>query len=291
MQRMVWQESRYQTRLLFLLNVALALSEWFYTYYSFKSISINKPDMFFFVWMPVIVYGLSVIYLGFRCFSLWAFYVQNDPANMVSPHRTTVVRYLIIAEDKIYLKNMTLDVKQGMDSYFDTPVRLRTHFSEKVGSQEALDLFSNYTGIEASVIKVMKFLFDGLGSGMNSNFIHYLCQLDDVSDVAESRIKGGDWYTLDQIKRLNRQHRLSAELSGELVHIYTVAMAWKTYDDNGNRRYRIKNYQPTYRLCDIHKWNVDYNDERWLRISHLNADKPFFKIRRFFSRLTSPSIQ
>ena len=290
-QRMVWQESRYQTRMLFIINLVMSVVEWYYTYFSFTSVSINRPDMFFFVWLPVIVFVLSVIYLGFRCFSLWAFYIQNDPVNMVSPHRSTIVRFLIVANDSLYVKTLQLDVKQGMEPYIDTPVRLRIHFSDHVSESEAKDLFERYTGISSDCISKFKYLFMGIGHGSDSNIVHFLCVLNNADAVAGSRIDGGKWMSLYELRHLNLDHRLSTEMSSELVHIYTVAMAWKSYDYDGNRRYPIKHYSPTYRLCDIHKWDVDYDDERWLKIARLNADSPFFKLRRFFARITSPSVQ
>ena len=184
----------------------------------------------------------------------------------------------------------SLDVKQGMEPYYDTPVRLRAPYTDKFSDTDAMSLFKKYTGIDAG-IEVVKFLFDGLGHGLDNSFFHYLCVLASPADVKGSRIEGGQWMSLDEIRRLDYGHRLSAELSAELVHIYTVAMAWKSYDIDGNRRYSIKNYRPTYRLCDIKKWNVDYTDSRWLKVARLNADKPLFRLRRFLSRITSPSLQ
>lgn len=289
-QRMVWQETRYQTRLLFLISLGMSVAAWIYTYFSFTSISINKPDRFFFVWMPIIVYALSLVSLGFRCVSLWAFYSQNDPVMLLNPHRSTIVRYLIVSDDNLYLNRHRLEVKQGMESYYDTPVRMRVPYSENISDSEALDLFKRYTGIEAG-IEVVKFLFDGFGHNLDNSVFHFLCVLKSPLAVDRSRIDDGEWLTFDQIRNLDHRHSLSAELSAELVHIYTVAMAWKRYDIDGNRRYAIKSYRPSYNLGDIKSWNVDFTDSRWLKVARLNADKPFFRLRRFLSRITSPSVQ
>lgn len=289
-QRMVWQETRYQTRLLFWLSLSVAVATWTYTIFSFTSVSLNRPDRFFFIWMPVIVYALSLLYLGFRCFSLWAFYSQNDPGMLVSPHRSTVIRCLIIAGDSLYLSSRQLDVVKGMDSFYDTPVRMRVPYMITVDTSDARHRFEEYTGISDG-IRILRYMFDGLGHSLDTNIFHYVCVLDDTGRVKDSRIGSGQWFTLDELRRLDYAHRLSAELSAELVHIYTVAMAWKTYDLDGNRRYGLKNYRPTYRLCDIAGWDVDYSDNRWLKVARLNADKPFFRLRRFLSRLTSPSMQ
>lgn len=289
-QRMVWQETRYQTRLMFLLALGMSAAVWCYTVFRFSSASINRPDMFFFVWMPLIVYILSLVYLGFRCFSLWAFYTQNDPAMMMSSHRSSIVRFLIVSGDSIYLSEHSLDVKQCSESYYDTPVRLRQPLAEHFSDKDARAMLMAYTGIASGIVEV-KYMFDGLGHSCDSRIFRFLSVLSSPDDVDGSRIAGGSWFTLDQVRRLDRSHRLATELSADLVHIYTVAMAWKTYDINGNRRYPVRHYRPTFRLGDLKKWNVDYNDPRWLRVSALNADSRLFRLRRFLSRVTSPSMQ
>ena len=289
-QRMVWQETRYQTRLLLLLALFMSIAAWVYTVFRFSSVSINRPDMFFFVWMPLIVYIMSLIYLGIRCFSLWAFYSQNDPAMMVSPHRSSIVRFLIVNGDSLYLSKHVIDAKQCAETYYDTPVRVRAPYAETISEKDARNILVDYTGIDDD-IKTVKFLFDGLGHSCDSRIFHFLSVLSSQSGVDGSRINDGTWYTIEQVRRLDRDHKLAAELSAELVHVYTVAMAWKTYDINGNRRYPIKHYRPTFRLGDVEKWDINYNDPRWLRVSNLNADSRLFRLRRFFSRVTSPSTQ
>ena len=63
-------------------------------------------------------------------------------------------------------------------------------------------------------------------------------------------------------------------------------MAWKTYDENGYRRYPIKNYHPTFRLRDFGQWSVDYQDPVWLYVANFNQDKPMFHVRRLLRKLS-----
>lgn len=289
-QRMVWQETRYQTRLLFMLNAVQAVVVWLYTYYSFVTISINKPDSFFFFWLPIIVFVLSLVYLGFRCVSLWAFYIQNDPVMMLNPHRSSIIRCLIVCKNKIYLVRRRLDVKQGIDTFYDSPVRLRVPYTKNFTTQDALRLFKQYTGLESG-IKTFRFIFDALAQDTDNTLFHYLCVIDDDGVLDESRISDGGWYTMGDIKKMDRDHSLSTELSSELVYIYTVGTTSKRYDINGNRRYAIKGYSPIFHLGEAGESDIDFTDPRWLRVSRLNADKPLFHLRRFLQRLTQPSIQ
>lgn len=289
MQRLVWQESRYQVRLLFTFSTILAVVEWGYCYFYFITANLNHPDRFFFVWLPVIVYVLSVIYLSFHCASLHALYSQSDMARLVNPSKHTILRYLIVNQDNILLSKKHIKVKQGEAVYFDTPVRAQRPFQTDFSDIEACNIFKENSGITGETI--IRFLFQGFGLTNDNNIRHYLCYLPLRTEVDDSRISDGRWCTMESVRQLDRMHLLSAELSSELVHIYTVGQAWKRYDSSGNRLYSIKQYNPTFNLSEIKDWTVDFNDPVWLKVARLNADKPFFRLRRFFSRITSPSVQ
>lgn len=289
MQRLVWQESRYQVRMLFILSVVLAIIEWSYCYFCFITANLNHPDKFFFVWLPVALYALSIIYLGFHCASLHVFYNQQDIARLVDPSRSTILRYLIVNADNIYLTKKQIHVKQGDAVYFDTPVRAIRPFHAEVTDAEAGRIFTENSGITGEA--VIRFLFQGIGLTDDNKILHYLCYLPSGEAVDGSRISDGEWCDMETVRELDRMHLLSAELSSELVHIYTVGTAWKHYDTNGNRLYSVKGYKPKIRLSEIKDWGVNFDDPVWLRVARINADRPFFRLRRFFSRLTSSPLQ
>lgn len=283
-QRMVWQETRYQVRLLFIITTILAVVTWFYCFKHFVTASFNSSDLFFFVWMPVVVYILSVIYLWFRCVSLWAFYIQTDTTKLLHGERMSIIRFLIVADNSLYLTRHQIKVKQDEAVYFDTPVRitLKDNPTKRIPDAEARRLFVGKTGLEP---RSLRFLFKCVGLDRENTVFHFLCDLDSTHAIASSRIKGGEWLKVQDLTHLDRLHMLSAELSAELVHIFTVARAWKSYHRDGRRRYEIRGYKPSVNLGEIKDWDVDFNDTRWLKVARLNADSPFFKLRLAWRRL------
>lgn len=287
-QRIVWQETRYQTRLLGWISTIIAVADWIYCIYSFSSVSLNKPDRFFFVWLPIAVYFLSLVYLGFRCFSLWVLYSQTD-TNSPIQHGSTIVRFLIVSGNSLYLTSRRFEVKHHECEYFDTPVRLKIGNTQNPSNSHVRRLFSEFTGIENPT--AVKFLFSSMGLNLENTIEHFICDLESQSMTDDSRIKDGKWMNIAEIKQLDRNHKLSSELSSELVHILSVATASRSYDINGNRRYAIKGYHPRYTLSDIKDWDIDFNDSRWVKVARLNADKPFFRFRRFLYRLTAGIVR
>ena len=97
----------------------------------------------------------------------------------------------------------------------------------------------------------------------------------------------GQWIDMEQYHILSNCGMITTALSLEIGKIYTIAMTWKTYDEKGLRKYKIKYYQPTFRLSDMPNWDVDYNDPIWLFISKVNQDKPFYRIRSLWHKYIS----
>lgn len=89
---------------------------------------------------------------------------------------------------------------------------------------------------------------------------------------------------MGNLRQLAQQGLLGRDLVSELMRIYKVAMAWKTYDEKGRRLYVIKHYKPTFRLRDIRKWDVDFNDYHWLAVDRTNEDKFWYPIKRLFNK-------
>lgn len=71
-------------------------------------------------------------------------------------------------------------------------------------------------------------------------------------------------------------------LASEIHRLHTITMAWKTYDAEGRRLYKVKNYHPIFRLDGICDWDVDFNSPKWLDVARLNEDKRFFRLRKLW---------
>ena len=130
---------------------------------------------------------------------------------------------------------------------------------------------------------MMRFMYKSTDvSGMN-NIYHFICCLENPEVMEHSRYQG-KWYSLSQLQRLLYNHELAPMLATEIHRLYTITMAWKTYDSDGRRLYKIKNYRPNFRLNGICDWDVDFNNSHWLEVARLNEDKPFYRFRKLFQR-------
>lgn len=264
-------EAHYQVRLMLVLAIAFSIVDYWYYFKYYINVNMNTPDVFFFNWMPISLYLLSLYFV-------WSRY--NNIASIIGPIATkardkgVMMRYLVISGDRMLLTINEFD-------RWDTPAV--THMDRLDADNEAKvqDSFEQMSGNDDFQLK---YLFDTGLSDMLPDVKHYAAFVNDEKFQGHDNL--GSWFTLDQIDRFIKAARLSAELTDEIYRIFTITMAWKTYDSEGCRLYPIKNYRPTFRLRDLKDWEVDYNDLNWLAIADNNQDRPFFKTRRLWRKIT-----
>lgn len=283
--RIFLQESRYQLRFLLILAAALSVFCWVYYWLYYINVNLNRFDRFVFNWIPVIFFGLSIIYLGMRYFSIWSYYYNYIELNPRRRATTTTVRYIILCGDSVFL-NRTEDFNDIPDANrFDTPAEIlfqsRDHFSDC----EASRVLTNMSDLQPDKFNI-RFMYKSTDTSGLSNTFHFICCLESPDDIKSTTFRGR-WYSLSQLQRLLSNRELAPLMAAEFHRLYTVTMAWKTYDVNGRRLYKIKNYRPNFRLSGICDWDVDFNSTKWLDVARFNEDKPFFRLRSLLRRRPS----
>lgn len=276
------QESRYQVRCLMLIATVLSMIGWFYYAYYYVNVNINSADNFFYNWIPLIFYGLSVIFFGMRYFTLWSYYYNHIELNPKVRMDGSGVRFLIINDDSVFLSRVAEfnDIPDG--NKFDTPTDISLAHLHYVSLEDASEHLMNMTGLSADDFS-LRFMYKSTDMSGMANVFHFICCVSSKKVIDDTPLRG-EWYTLPQLQRLLYNHELTHTLAAEIHRLHTVAMAWKTYDIEGHRLYKIKNYRPAFRLKGICEWNVDFNNPRWLDVARFNEDTPLFKIRRLLRR-------
>lgn len=264
------RESRYQVSLLLCLSATLSAIEWWYYFYYYINVNLNTPDLFFFTYMPVAVYLLSLYFMWMRYVNLAAL-IGPLSANI---DKESEVRFMVLSGDEIMLAHT------GADRW-DTPAKAEVDPTDFITEDDARHEFERVSGYDDFGLR---FLYVSKAHDMHGDVVHYAAFIP-----GDKRGKGclhGEWMNLDQVDRLMNSARLSAELTDEIYRIFTITMAWKTYDRNGRRLYPIKHYRPTFNLRDLKDWDVDYADTSWLNVADNNEVRPFFGLRRLWRRLT-----
>lgn len=276
------QEANFQLRGLLWMSLSVSVVEWLYYALFYINVNINTPDAFFFQWMPVLLFVGTFIYFGIRYVSTWQYYCQNvDSGGAMGHGRFSLLRFIVMWNDSILLvKPKGYDGDSASDdTRLDTPIKIRIPYRERMTSADAMAYFRNLSDTDNARIR---FMYLNTNFNTDSNIFHYACFVDGP-DLEGTRLKG-EWYTLSQIQRLSGGGGVASALTAEINRIYTVAMAWKTYDRKGRRLYDIKHYKPTFHLRDFPKWDVDFNDPNWLFVATHNEDCRFYHLKRLWRK-------
>ncbi|MBR3831764.1 MAG: hypothetical protein IKJ52_11050 [Muribaculaceae bacterium] len=276
------QEGEFLSYMLMSLSLLLSILGWGYYFIFYINTNINDIDRFVFVWIQMIVFVVSIIYLGIKYWGLWLYYSQSIDGQSLRYNSSTLIRYIIICDDFIYLKTPNIDIDNIAvdETKIDTPARLYLKYKKNISKYEEVDFFKALSGISNVELRL---LYKNNNFNTECNIFHYAYFVDDKSIIEKSRLEG-EWYSFSQMVEMIKTHKLSPLFESELNRIYTIVMSWKTYDLKGKRLYAIKDYKPTFRLRDLKDCDVDYNDINWLYVSAYNADRPFFYVRNLWNK-------
>ena len=274
---LITREGRYQLFFLTSISAVLTIFTWVYYMVWYVNININIPDRFVFGWVPAVLYVVSLFYMGARYFTLWSEYFEESGEADSEHPASTALRILIIHGNSIFLTSVE-------HTEFDTPTAFGIPYEKRLPQGRAGEIFSKLTGIEPDKV-TMRYLYTSREAALGHNAFHYVCTPNTPGVIEENGLHGS-WYNLSQFTSLYQNRELTPMLAAEIYRIYTVAMAWKTYDKDGRRLYKVKNYRPLFRLEGICDWDVDFDSPHWLYVSRFNQDRPFWRLRRMFNRIS-----
>lgn len=269
----VERETAYQIWMMFILSVVLGSIEGWYYFTTYINSNFNAPDHFFFVIMPLGIYLLSLFFMGGRYTSLSSLVTAVD--NIHAAPSSTLIRFLIFSDNEIL-------IRKNHFGLFDSPVEVLRDDNIQPDLDSVREIFSSMSG---TTHFTLRYLYKNEALPANMLILHYAAILDESVDRDALPEKDHyRWVGLFDIQKLAAAGQISPVLASELVRIYAVTMAWKTYDREGRRLYPIRNYKPAFRFRDLASWTVDYDDSSWLDIAAFNEDTPFYRIRKLFRR-------
>ncbi|MCM1401836.1 MAG: hypothetical protein NC189_07450 [Bacteroides sp.] len=278
------REGYYQIRMGLLISLGVSIVAWSYYALTYVNSHLSVPDKFVFFWSEAMLWLAAAIYLGARYLGIWGYYCQDVEGSVARHGRSTQMRYILVADNLICLRppQTAADVLiPGVNNY-DTPASVFHSYHNTVSMTQAERFFTNLTSL--SNVK-LRFFYANISGNADCNIFHYFGFLTPEQKARYSELHPEyEWVTFrDVVKMLNSQE-LNPLMSAELIRLYKITMAWKTYTKNGMRRYKIKHYRPTFRLEDLVNWTVDYNDAAWLYVADNNQDVPFYHLRRLWRK-------
>lgn len=278
-------ESYIQLRNLILIYAIISLTIFIYYNVLYVDININNRDSFIFVWLTIIVLIIDIFYFLIRYYNLYLDLKESNhillPEEINNKNELLFLRYYLICGNYIYLSsNNYKNLNQGK---LDTPFFIKSN-SPKITLEESTNIIKDLSGIENGEIR----FFYGRKSQRprrNKMFRYFYFLNGDRNDYKIN--KNGKWFNYDEIKEIysSEPDKLSNILIADTTRIARILITEKVYDSYGNRKIALDNYVPTYDLYDLYNSDIDFQDDKWIRISLFNSDSKFYKIRKLFRQI------
>ncbi len=285
-------ESGLQLRNLALIFSVIAVICWVYYLFIYVNIAVNARDWYVFSWFFVISLILDELYFVFRYYNLYLDLKESDeiitPEAMEDMSVKTYVRYYVICGNHIYVNTKSVDPAAPYREVVDTPFITRRSVSG-ITVDEVRSIITNMTGVNNGELR---FFFGRKSPDMpNSTLLRYFYFLDgDIHDYLELASEG-EWMDFDKFKRIystspgNMSHRALSDLT----RLATIIQTEKLFDEKGFRKNKIRSYRPGFSMKDVRTSTLDFQDDKWIRISLFNSDTPFYRIKRWWRNLNGKS--
>lgn len=282
-------ESRFQIKNLLLIAGVLTVAVWTYYLVEYQNINTNPRDRYIFFWITVIVLALDILYFLYRYYNLFLDLKENDelytPEDLQRLEGKTYLRFYVICDNYIYLTVNDHDASNPNHRGLDTPFFV-SRLESTVTSSEASGIIRKLTDTNSGHLR----FFYGRRTPdiARHKVLRFFYFLDGKPSDYPDLPGKGEWVDFEQLKQIYSLSpgMLSTMTLNDMSRLATIMVTSKIYKENGQRKLKIKGYQPTFDLLDVRDSNLDFHDDKWLRVSVFNSDHKFFRIRNSWKKIT-----
>lgn len=283
-------EAHMQMKNFIIMSGILSLAVWAYYQFSYINVNVNGRDDYVFTWLTVIGVGLDWLYFSWRYYNLYLDLKENDelitPTELRDMTAKTYLRFYVVCGNNMYLTQHAYDPNSGKSEVIDTPFFTKQTMNGVYG-EDVKRLIERMTGVENGELK----FFYGRKSPDDDkhSLLRYFYFLDgDISDYPELDTEG-EWVSFDKVKYLysNMPNRMAELAVYDITRLATIILTEKIFDEKGFRKSGIKSYSPSFNLPEVRKSKIDFQDDKWIKISMFNSDTPLYKLKKWWRDRTN----
>lgn len=290
--RIFRNESAYQIKNLVYLFSILSILIWTYYEFVYIQIALNSRDWYVFTWLTIIAFIIDELYFVFRYYNLYLdlketneIISEEDLRDMTAK---TYLRYYLICDNKIFLDPHTIVPHQEYKEVLDTPFVTRRAVNG-IPLPEVRTIIQKLTGVNDGELR----FFYGRKSPdkKNHSILRYFYFLDGKPEDYNAFPLEGEWVDFEEVKRMYSRTpgKFSPMATADMSRLATIILTEKIFNEDGVRKNKIKSYSPSFNLHDVRDSQLDFQDDKWVKISMFNSDTPFFKIKKLFK--TKPRVR
>ncbi|MDE6340239.1 MAG: hypothetical protein K2K97_10710 [Muribaculaceae bacterium] len=282
-------ESKLQIKNLLALFFALSVVIWVYYLYFYINTDVNNRDWYVFMWLTIIVFLVDELYFMFRYFNLYLDMKENNEIITQDELRdmsaTTYIRYYVVCDDHIFMSDKVSDPRTPFKPVIDTPFFTKRSVNG-ITIPEVTNIIRRMTGVRDGDLR---FFF---GRKMNSDrhsLLRYFYYLDGKPEDYPDLNVDGTWMSFEDLKRIYSftPDKLAKICVSDITRLATIMLTYKIFDERGFRKNKLKSYRPSFSLKEVKESHLDFQDDKWIKISLFNSDTPLYRLKRWMRNLFS----
>ena len=275
-----------------IISAILTLIVWFYYNFHYIETNINGRDAYIFTWLTVIVLFLDEFYFIYRYFNLYLDLKEGDelitPEELSDMTAKTYVRYYVVSGNYMYLSKHQSDPNISGKEVIDTPFFTRQTMNGNLDGdvKQYIERMSGVRGGDLKFFYGRKSIYDNKHS-----LLRFFYFIDSEDGTLPELDREGEWMDFEKVKYLySHKPKELAELAVyDITRLATIIITEKVFDENGNRKSKIKTYNPSFNLLDVRKSKIDFQDDKWIEVSLFNSDTPMFKFKKWWRKRLNSS--
>lgn len=260
-----------------------------YYFFIYSNINVNARDHYIFTWMIIIVFILDEIYMIMRYINLYLDLKENDELitdeQLQDMSAKTYLRFYVVCGNYLFVDNNAVNPAEPYRKVIDTPF-FTNRTLNGITAEEVRIIIERMTGYRGGELR---FFFGRRTSDYaNRSILRYFYFLDGTpEDYPDMRVDG-NWMSFEHFKHLYAKApgKMMPLALSDLSRLATIMLTEKTFNENGYRKNKLKSYTPNFTLEDVRKSELDFQDDKWIKISRFNSDTSFYGIKRWWKRMT-----
>lgn len=278
-------EAYYQIRNLFYLFGVLSIAVWAYYQFVYIRLSMNSRDWYVFTWLNIIAFILDEIYFIARYYNLYLQLKENDEIitqeEIQDMTAKTYLRFYVICDNKIFLDPHSVVAGQEYKEVLDSPFITRRSVNG-IPIPEVRNIIKRLTGVSNGELR---FYYGRKSPDLkNHSLLRYFYFLDGKPEDYPKLPVDGEWVDFEEVKRMYSRTpgKFAPRAIADLSRLATIILTEKIFNEDGERKIKLKSYNPSFNLHDVRKSNLDFQDDKWLKVAMFNSDTKFFRLRKLF---------
>lgn len=281
-------ESHLQLRNLVILFGVLTAIIWGYYLYFYINTDVNNRDWYVFMWLTIIVFVLDEVYFIFRYYNLYLDMMENNEIITQEELRDmtakTYIRYYVICGEYVYMNFKSADPNLPFRPVIDTPFFTKRSVNG-ITIPEVTNIIRRMTGVKNGDLRF--FFGRKMLDSDRRSLLRYFYFLDGKPEDYPELNVDGEWMTFDELKKMYsfKPENLAKICVSDITRLATIMLTYKIFDERGFRKNKLKSYRPTFTLKEVRDSRLDFQDDKWIRISMFNSDTPMYRVKRWYKSI------